>query len=160
MNWDFKNESSANRVLSDSDKSRIVNAITKAEITSSGEIRVFIEMDCPLEGPIQRAEEVFQQLEMGKTELKNGVLIYLALRSKKVAIVGDEGINRLAGGKYFWEKELKRLLVYLKRRELIEGLEYTIATIGYSLSEYFPYQPGQDVNELPDEVVFDLSKNK
>lgn len=157
---DLNHEKSANRALSPSDKRRIENAIAKAEITTSGEIRVFIEMLCPIEDAKQRAFELFQIMEMEKTQLRNGVLIYLALNSRKVAIVGDKGIDEQSGGKKYWDEELEKLIQFLQHNEIVEGLEYTIAKIGYTLGKYFPYQPGQDVNELPNKIAFDLPQFK
>ena len=157
---DFSHENSANRALSSSDKRRIENAIAKAEITTSGEIRVFMEMLCPQEDARERAFEVFQIMEMEKTQLRNGVLIYLALKSRKVAIVGDKGIDEKSGGKKYWDEELTKLVQFLQHNEIIEGLEYTIAKIGFALGKHFPYQPGEDINELPNKIAFDLPQFK
>ena len=39
-----------------------------------------------------------------KTEKKNAVLIYLAKKDKKLAIIGDEGINKVVPAN-FWDDE-------------------------------------------------------
>ncbi|MDD3722298.1 MAG: TPM domain-containing protein, partial [Lutibacter sp.] len=70
----------------------IIKAIEVAEKNTSGEIRVHIERNTELP-PLERALEVFHLLEMEKTELRNGVLFYVAVESKKFAILGDEGIH-------------------------------------------------------------------
>ena len=59
----------------------IVLAIKSAEKNTSGEIRVHIEKNTE-KPPMDRALEVFYFLKMDATELKNGVLIYIAVESK------------------------------------------------------------------------------
>ena len=71
----------------------IKKAILNAELDTSGEIRVHIENECGGDA-LDRASYVFSKLKMDKTELNNGVLFYLAIQSKKFAIIGDSGINK------------------------------------------------------------------
>jgi len=88
----------------------IIKAIEAAEKNTSGEIRVHIEKITNLP-PLQRALEVFVMLEMNKTELRNGVLIYVAIESRKFAILGDEGIHTKVT-ENFWDAE-KELMTFL-----------------------------------------------
>lgn len=136
------------------DQLRITNAIAKAEITTSGEIRVFMERHCPDEDPVERAAAVFYKLEMDETQLRNAVLIYLALDDKKAALFGDEGIYKVTGGARYWEQEYEVFTKHLRQGELVEGMERIIGDLGYSLAKHFPYMEGEDKNELPDEIVF------
>ena len=71
----------------------IEQSIGEAEMNTSGEIRVHIEKRCK-EDVLDRASHVFSLLEMQKTELRNGVLFYLATEDKQFAILGDVGINK------------------------------------------------------------------
>ena len=71
----------------------IKKAILNAELDTSGEIRVHIENDCK-EDVLDRASYLFSKLGMNKTDLHNGVLFYLAIKSQKFAIIGDSGINK------------------------------------------------------------------
>ena len=73
-------------------KEAMVAAIQKAEKDTSGEIRVHIENRSKIE-VLDRAADVFAELKMHKTALRNGVLIYVALLDHKLAILGDAGIN-------------------------------------------------------------------
>lgn len=150
----FKRRTTAKGLISTEDQTRVSNAIAKAEITTSGEIRVYFEQTCPLENPLERAAEIFAKLEMEKTELRNGVLIYIALKDHKAAIFADEGIYQKTGGPDYWQEEFEIFKTYLAHDELVEGLIRIISDIGHSLSKYFPYRPGIDKNELPDEIVF------
>lgn len=150
----FRKHSTTKGLISEEDQNVISNAIAKAEITTSGEIRVYMEKRCPTENPLERAAAIFSKLEMEKTQKRNGVLIYLALEDRKAAIYGDEGIYQKTGGPQYWQNEFELLKDYLSKNEMVEGLVRVISDIGYSLSEYFPYEPGIDKNELPDEIVF------
>ncbi|GGK40306.1 MULTISPECIES: TPM domain-containing protein [Flavobacteriaceae] len=127
----------------------LIETIKVSEKNTSGEIRVHIEKSTE-KSPMDRALEVFYMLEMDKTELRNGILIYVAVESKKIAIIGDEGINNLVP-KNFWDEELAMLISYFKASNFTKGLELTILKIGEKLKEFFPYQK-DDSNELSDEI--------
>lgn len=127
----------------------LIETIKVSEKNTSGEIRVHIEKSTE-KSPMDRALEVFYLLEMDKTELRNGILIYVAVESKKIAIIGDEGINNLVP-KNFWDEELAMLINYFKASNFTKGLELTILKIGEKLKEFFPYQK-DDSNELSDEI--------
>ena len=83
---------------------------------------------------------------MDKTKERNGVLIYVAVKEKKFAIVGDEGINKVVP-EDFWESTKEIIKLYLSKGELVAGLEAGIAEVGIQLKQFFPYQ-SDDENEL------------
>lgn len=132
---------------------RVVEAIGVAEKCTSGEIRVHIEPTCKKENPYDRAVEVFDQLEMYKTEARNGVLIYIAYKSRKLAVIGDKGITQKVGVN-FWVGEKDILAEYLRAKKTAEGLCKVIKMIGENLAKYFPYQ-NDDVNELSNEISYE-----
>jgi len=127
----------------------LIETIKVSEKNTSGEIRVHIEKATE-KSPMDRALEVFYLLEMNKTELRNGILIYVAVESKKIAIIGDEGINSVVP-ENFWDKELAMLITYFKDSNFTEGLQLVIIEIGKKLKQFFPYQKN-DSNELSDEI--------
>ena len=127
----------------------LIETIRISEKNTSGEIRVHIEKSTE-KSPMDRALEVFYLLEMDKTELRNGILIYVAVESKKIAIIGDKGINSLVP-KDFWDKELALLITFFKDSNFTKGLQLVIIEIGKKLKEFFPYQKN-DSNELSDEI--------
>ncbi|NLA15546.1 MAG: TPM domain-containing protein [Bacteroidales bacterium] len=131
------------------DKKRITAAITKAEQTTSGEIRVHIETYCP-SSSLERAVFVFNQLKMYKTKDRNSVLIYLATESKKFAIVGDTGIHKVVPEGY-WESVKEIMLNAFTTGEFVEGICDAVKKVGKKLARFFPYQEGS-INELPNEV--------
>lgn len=129
----------------------VVAAVRLAEKGTSGEIRIHIDSTCTKD-PVKRAEEVFGRLGMHKTELRNGVLIYLACESKVFAIVGDKGINDLVP-ETFWEDVLEAMRIRFRKGNYAEGLSEAAVMVGEKLKDYFPYQT-DDVNEQPDEISF------
>ena len=133
------------------EKETIRLAIKKAETNTSGEIRVYVENKCKYNDVIKRASECFIKLKMHDTKLKNGVLIYLAIKDRKFAIIGDEGINNLVPSN-FWDSEKDNMQNYFKNGKIIEGIAATIEQVGNQLKHFFPYQ-SDDKNELSDEMV-------
>lgn len=137
--------------FSDKNKLEISNAIRVAETNTSGEIRVHIEKHCKPE-VLDRAAYVFEKLEMHKTELRNGVLFYLAVEDKKFAILGDVGINSKVPAD-FWEKIKEEMAEKFKNGQFTEGLTRGISEAGKQLKHHFPYQT-DDVNELSNDISF------
>lgn len=136
--------------LSKAEERRLVDAIGRAEQNTSGEIRVHLEAHCAT-NPYERAIEVFFMLEMNKTAARNGVLIYVAVRDHKLAILGDEGINKVVPDN-FWEDNLREMQLYFSMSQYVEGLERAIEHVGKKLKLYFPYNRGTDQNELSDAI--------
>lgn len=130
---------------------QIINAIKAAELNTSGEIRVHIE-DKAKPDVLSRAELVFEKLGMANTEKRNGVLIYLAIKSRQFAIWGDEGINE-AVQEGFWDSVRDTMLARFKQGQFVEGLTEGIALAGMELQTYFPHE-ADDVNELDDEITY------
>lgn len=137
--------------FTETQKEDIKNAIQTAELETSGEIRVHIENEC--DGDVMdRAATVFEKLGMAKTELRNGVLFYLAVKNRKFAIIGDEGINTNVP-EDFWDVVKMKMLNHFREERFSTGLIDGIDRVGIELKKYFPYM-SDDVNELPDEISF------
>ena len=134
------------------EQKEIVLAIKEAELNTSGEIRVHIGNYCK-EEPLEHAIKVFNSLEMYKTVQRNGVLIYIAIKSKKFAIIGDEGINKLIPSD-FWESTKKIMHDCFVHGEFAEGIVRAVIRVGEQLKQFFPYQ-SDDINELPDDISFE-----
>jgi len=132
-------------------KERIANAIREAELNTSGEIRLHVESDCKTD-VLDRAAYLFKKLHMHETELRNGVLFYLAVNDRKFAILGDAGINQVVPGN-FWDDIKEKMLNCFKKGEFTEGLVEGIQQAGEKLKAHFPYQSG-DINELNDDISF------
>ncbi len=149
FNW-FRNK--AEDYFTPHQKNVIVAAIKQAEKQTSGEVRVFIESKCSYVNAIDRAKELFEKLDMHKTEERNAVIVYVALKHRQLAIFGDAGIYEKVGQK-FWDEQLKQMLQHFNREDFVEGIATVVKEIGEALHQHFPYQKN-DVNELPDDIVF------
>jgi len=132
---------------------KIVHAIRDAERQTSGEVRIFVEGRCKYVDALDRAKEIFDNLEMEKTELRNGVLFYIAIKDKQLAIFADKGIHEAAGAAY-WKNAVKEILSVFSKEDITAGITTSIYKIGEALKTYFPYDQGIDKNELPDEIIF------
>lgn len=128
---------------------KIVEAIRIAEENTSGEIRVHIEEKSE-KPPIERAKEVFDTLEMYKTEARNGVLFYINVTGNQFAIIGDEGIDKVVPVD-FWESTKDIVLKNFAQKKYKKGLVKGIKKAGRQLKNYFPYQ-ADDTNELTNEI--------
>ena len=142
---------SARMFFSREEQQKIISAIKEAELNTSGEIRVHIENRCKGE-TLERAAEIFYELKMHHTSARNGILFYLAVKDRKFAIIGDEGINRNVEHD-FWNDIKDEMTSMFKEGQFTEGLVAGILKCGNKLKQYFPYQE-DDVNELSDEISF------
>ena len=132
-------------------KARILEALCNAEENTSGEIRVHVERSCIGE-PTDRAAYLFEKLSMQKTNLRNGVLIYMSYDDRKIAILGDAGINAVVP-ENFWDSTLELISARFREGDFVGGLEAGITEAGNHLKNHFPHRP-DDINELPDEISF------
>ncbi|HKL71715.1 MAG TPA: TPM domain-containing protein [Marinilabiliaceae bacterium] len=138
-------------IIDKKQRQRLVEAIEKAELNTSGEIRVHIENSCH-EELMDRAAFLFEKLQMHKTELRNGVLFYLAMKDRVFAILGDAGINsKVPEG--FWDSIKEKMTLLFQNNDPVGAIETGILMAGEQLKSHFPYQT-DDVNELSDEISF------
>lgn len=133
------------------EKDDIKQAIMNAELDTSGEIRVHIENTCSGD-VMDRAAFIFRQLGMNKTELRTGVLIYLAVKNRRFAIIGDSGIHSVVPENY-WDDIKARMLNYFRENRFTEGLTEAITSTGIQMKKHFP-RKRNDENELSDDVSF------
>jgi len=138
--------------LSAEGKQKVVNAIKEAERNTSGEIRVHMENHCR-EDVLDHAAYLFDKLEMQKTEARNGVLVYIAVKDHQLAILGDSGINKVVP-KGFWDDVRDTMVSHFKEDRYADGLAAGIVKAGEQLSAHFPYDKKTDENELSDDISF------
>ena len=147
----------AKQFFSEEEQQKIISAIQNAEQQTSGEIRVHVEPDCKGD-PYHRAKEIFEKLGMHATELKNGVLFYVAYKDKKFAILGDKGIHEKVT-QHFWDEVRELMKVEFKNGKYCDGLCLGIRKAGEKLQANFPYQ-NNDTNELSNEISFGGGDNE
>lgn len=135
------------------DETRVIEAIRRAERTSSGEIRVSVASF--FWGDVEKAaRKAFVRLGMDRTAQRNSVLIFLVPSRKRFAVVGDEGIHAKVG-QAFWNDLAACLSSHFRHEEFTEGLVQGITMVGERLAEHFPWEGAADRNELPDDVDFE-----
>jgi uncharacterized membrane protein len=132
------------------DQPRIVEAIRNAERQTSGEIRVHVQPKTQGHEIRALAERTFERLGMTKTELRNGVLLFVACEEQKFVILGDEGINAAVPAG-FWDDIAAKLTIRFKNGEFTDGIVEAIRSAGEELRHFFPRAAG-DADELSNEV--------
>lgn len=135
--------------LSVADLDAVAAAVTAAEARTAAEIRVHLDHSCPGD-PMARAVAIFERLGMHRTDLRAGVLVYVAVTDRKLAVIGDAGIHARVGQAY-WDSLVARILSHLRDERPRDGLTDAVGEVGASLAAYFPRRP-DDRNELSDRV--------
>lgn len=141
----------AERFLTPAEHARVRAAIAEAESRTSGELRVHLEDLCQ-EDVLDHAAFIFEELGMHRTRHRNGVLIYLSVADRKLAVIGDEGIDRRVPPD-FWNDVLGLLKLHLAAGRPADGLVEAVHTVGEKLCALFPRE-ANDKNELPNDISF------
>ena len=141
------------KVIHPTDQQKIVDAIRAAERVTSGEVKVHIEQRCPGGDPYKRAADQFARLGLTKTKDRNAVLIYVATRDRKFAILGDKGIHEEVGSA-FWADAVQRMKVSFARGAFGEGISGAVQSVGQRMAAKFPRKV-DDVNEIDNEITTD-----
>lgn len=139
--------------FSTAQKDLVLKEIKEAELDTSGEIRVHVENHCKGGNAFERGVELLFKLKMTETAERNGVLFYLAIKDKKFAIIGDEGINKKVPSD-FWDHIKNDMAISFKDGKFTEGLSKAIDEAGRQLKTHFPFK-SDDKNELSDEISFE-----
>jgi len=130
---------------------KIIEAIRRAELKTSGEIRVHLEVDSK-KRTFENAVEVFNRLGMQQTKFRNGVLFFIVPERKEFCIYGDVGIhNKVPEG--FWSEVLGDVQTKFRIGEFAEGICEGVDLIGENLKKHFPSSIN-DSNELPNEISY------
>lgn len=136
-------------MLSVDDLEAVARAVAEAERHTSAEIRVHLDHSCEGDA-LQQAIKVFERLGMHRTVERNGVLIYISVTDRKLAIIGDKGIHDRVGEAY-WQALVAAVRERMSQQQSRAGLVLALAEVGRELSRHFPRRPA-DKNELSDEV--------
>lgn len=130
----------------------IVKEIGDAESKMCGEIRVFISRK-EVDDAVTAAQRIFHHLGMEKTKERNGVLIFVAPRVRKFAVIGDAAVHEKCGDQ-FWKEVAHEMSLHFGRGEFTGGIIHGIRRAGKLLADHFPRHPG-DKNQQPDEIAHD-----
>jgi uncharacterized membrane protein len=143
------------RRFSDAVDASIESAIREAEKRSSGEIRFVVETALGIGAlwagrtPRDRALQVFAELGVWDTELRNGVLIYVLAADRDVEIVADRGAAaRIPASD--WENACRLMEQHFREGRYAEGAAAGVAAVGGLLEREFPSRSGNR-DELPNQ---------
>jgi uncharacterized membrane protein len=131
------------RFLSEDDFAAISAAIARAAARTSAEIRVHVERRVPRRlfrrtpDPLTRAHHVFVRLGMHRIAQRHGVLIYLAVGDRKLAVAGDVGIQGRIGIRH-WHGVRDRMVERLRAGAPREAILAAIEEIGEELAAHYP----------------------
>jgi len=129
----------------------IVQAIRDAESKTSGEIRVFIQRGEVKDDPFVAAKKRFHRLGLHKNAHHNDVLIWVAPRAHKFAVVGDEAIHQKCGDE-LWQRLVEKMRGHFRNEKFTHALVDAIHEIGDVLAEHFP-QGSISQGGAPNEVI-------
>jgi uncharacterized membrane protein len=128
-----------------------VGAIREAESKTSGQIRVYIQRGKLRVDPLSAAKEKFHRLGIHKTRERNAVLIFVAPRAHKFAVVGDKAVHEKCS-EQFWQRLVDGMRAHFQNEKFSHAIVETIEEIGKLLAAHFPKRSTSS-NELPDEIV-------
>ena len=128
-----------------------MHAIREAESKTSGEIRVFIQRGKVDVDPLIAAQKKFHRLGMHKMPERNAVLIFVAPRAHKFAVVGDRAVHEKCG-EQFWQRLVDGMRAHFQNEKFSHAIVETIEETGKMLATHFPKR-STGRNELPDEIV-------
>ena len=135
--------------MSEADLEAVTRAIREAEAGTAAEIRVHLDHKCPGDSMV-RATAVFERLGMHRTAGRHGVLIYVAVADRKLAVIGDQGIHERVGEAY-WQRLVADALAHFRGERPRDGFLHAVGEVGAALRQHFPRDP-DDRNELRDDV--------
>jgi len=147
----MKDKRSLDRLIPPEEQNRLLDKIARIEKHSSGEVRIHVT-DRRVKDPLEVARRTFTSLGMAATKRRNGVLVFLSLPSRRFAIVGDEGIDRVTPADY-WDRLRDALAQRFAAGSFCEGLLEILDRVESVLVD-FPYEKG-DVDELPDDISYE-----
>lgn len=137
--------------LSKLEHDQIIQAIREAESKTSGEIRVLIQRGKLKSDPYVAAQKNFHRLRMHKTREHNAVLIFVAPRVHKFAVIGDQAVHEKCGDQ-FWQRVVDKMRTHFQNENFTDALIDAVNEVGTVLAGQFP-KTVKDANELPDDVI-------
>jgi len=122
--------------LSALEHDRVHQTIRSAEEGTSGAIILFISHR-KAEDPLAAAKHEFQKLRLETATDKNSLLIFLAPKSQRFAIVGGTALHEKVG-QAWWDELVALLTRHFKQSRYTDGLVATIEQAGRALKTHFP----------------------
>ncbi len=137
-------------VFTKEDLDSITEVVKKAELLTSGEIRVVIRSVCD-KGLSTKNQALadFEKFGLVSTRDKTGVLILIILSERQVEVLADKGINDQVPEGY-WDGIVWTITNSFRNVGPCKGICEAVETVGQMLAEKFP-RKSDDTNELSNE---------
>ncbi len=113
----------------------IAEAIRKAEAKTTGCIRLVVSPR-HVDDVVQMAQAEFFKLGMDRSPGRNGVLIFVAPRSRRFAVIGDQAVHALCGDR-FWQELTLVMSQYFQRGDFSGGLAHGLECAGELMAQHF-----------------------
>jgi uncharacterized membrane protein len=137
--------------LSKLEHDRIVQAIRDAESKTSGQIRVYIQRGKLDDDPLIPATKKFHKFGMHKMAERNAILIFVAPRAHKFAVIGDKAIHEKCG-EVFWQRLVGQMREHFRNERFTNALIDAIEEAGTALASHFPRRSTSS-NQVADDVI-------
>lgn len=141
------------KILNKDEAHRLVALIQNIEKKTTGEIHIHIAKRTSRHGVMADAARIFHKLGMTKTRERNAVLLYISIKHRHMACIGDKGIHDKIGDEG-WKKAIEELSASFKKGDYYLGLHKAVEDIGQVLIAHFPLRNGSHAeNALSDEIT-------
>ena len=115
---------------------RLHQAIRSAEEGTSSDIVVFITRR-NVHDPLTVAHNEFRKLHLEAAKDQNSLLIFLAPKSQKFAVVGGPALHEKVG-QAWWDELIALLTLHFKAGRFTDGLVAAIEKAAPALKQHFP----------------------
>lgn len=137
-------------MLTQDEEKKVAELIGRVEAATTGEICLHLARKLKHKAIMNEAAVAFRQHGLDRTEHRNAVLIFVAVKDRQLAIIGDKGIHDIVG-ENGWTYIAAALKEAFKAGKNFEGITKAIESVATVLHKHFPGK-GPHQNELPNEV--------
>ena len=116
------------------DRETVSRAIANAENGTTGRIHVALLDDKRVEDPIGRARAIFSRLDHAGNA---GVLILVAPRARRFAVIGDDAVHERAGDE-LWQSVTGAMGSHFANDDIEGGISHGLDLLGDALRRHHP----------------------
>lgn len=139
--------------LTKDDEQAVLAAIREAEGRSRGELRLVVTSQW-IADPAKHAWKLFHALGMDATRERNAAMILVAVRLRRFAVIGDEGLNAVVAPDY-WTTIADAMAAHLREGRRREALTTGIRMLGETMAAHWPAGAADNPDELPNEIRYE-----
>jgi len=103
-------------IFNEKEKKLITEAINLIESKTTCKIKIYVGKKSG-SNPLMDARKIFENFGMKGLKDKNGVIFFITVKDKKLAIFGDDGINSKVG-EIFWKNMRDAIIEKFKNNHL------------------------------------------